>query len=688
MSAAIGNVPLYVSGEQPRSLNPEDQPGLTTIPRREWPTIAVQPHQRPIDLLKPHSDLHNRVKDHLMRRLDDSERAMTGFHNRWRTNEMRHQAWLNLRDYDAMLKEANDSGRPPRAVEITIPYSFATLSTISTYLLQVFTGRRPHLGVGTYGPWMNNALRMEIVLQYQCDHNRIINNWWQWCNDMGIYGVGVMINQWRARIEQRTVPSEQPVLDLLTGRLQMEQFKEQKDVVVYEGNEVVNIDPFMFYPDPRVPMHQVMDRGEYVFWRTFEGKHTLKRSETQGYLKWIDAASSVISPTGTQSGLSSGRSLLSGGDPHPGSDTSTDILVSRGNYKVDSCSIDIIPRELGLGHSERVEKWLFTILNNDQIVQAERMLDDHGQHPVIVAEPWTMGYAFGSHAMSDYISPLQDSMSWFLNSHMDNTRKAVNDMFVVDPNLIELNDMQRPGPGKLIRLKKTALNRDVRAAVQQLQVTDVTRGHIDSMNTFFDLGQRISAVSENLLGLQAEGGRKTATEVRTSFEAAASRLASLARVVSAQGMSVLTRQMAMNTQQWMSTEFYTRLVGSDGLQHPLRITPDGLTGDFYYPIHDGTLPIDKLATLDIWKELFQGVLQDPELRQTYSVPKLFEFIAELGGAKNVRSFRLQPMSEAALEQQAQAGNMAPIPGGNSPAGLLNSTLPQQTGAMVNGPRLS
>jgi hypothetical protein len=529
---------------------------------------------------------------------------------------------------------------------------------------------------------------MEIMLQYQCDHNRIINNWWQWCNDMGLYGVGVLINQWRVNIEQRTVPTEQPVLDLVSGRLAMEQFREQRDVVTYEGNKLQNIDPFMFFPDPRVPMHQVAQRGEYVFWRTFEGKHTLKRSEAQGYLQWVDAASSVISPTGTQAALDSGRSLLSGGEPHPGSDTNADVLVSRGFYKVDTGSCDIIPRELGLGHSERVEKWIFTILNNDQIVQAEPQLDDHGEHPVVVAEPWTMGYAFGAHAMSDYLAPMQDSMSWFLNSHMDNVRKAVNDMFVIDPNIIEEMDIKRPGPGKLIRLKKTAIGRDVRQAIQQLGVVDVTRGHIDSMQTFFDLGQRISAVSENLLGLQAEGGRKTATEVRTSFEAAASRLAALARVVSAQGMSSLTRQMSMNTQQWLSNEFYVRVVGQDGAQHPLTITPDGLTGDFYFPIHDGTLPLDKLATLDIWRELFTGVLQDPELRQTYSVPKLFEFIAELGGAKNVKSFRLQPMSDAALEQQAAAGNMAPIPGGTTPAGLLGSTLPQRREAELNRPRLA
>jgi hypothetical protein len=99
-------------------------------------------------------------------------------------------------------------------------------------------------------------------------------------------------------------------------------------------------------------------------------------------------------------------------------------------------------------------------------------------------------------------------------------------------------------------------------------------------------------------------------------------------------------------------------------------------------VHDGTLPLDRIAMLDIWKEIMLGVLQDPELRQSYSVPKLFEYIAELGGAKNIKSFRIQQMDQGQMQQQAQAGNLAPIPGAQGPGGLVNSTLPQPGNRMA------
>jgi hypothetical protein len=656
--------------------NPAEQhPGLTQTPRSQWPRIQVQPFQRPIDQMKPGSELHNRLLDYLMKRLRNSERAMSAFHSRWRINEMKNQAWIDLRKFDAMLKASNDTGKPPMAVDIVVPYSFSVLSTIATYLLQVFAAKQPYMQVGTYGMNVNNAMQMEIILQYQNDHNRIVKWWWNWFNDMGIYGIGILSNRWIVDTKMRTQRENSPVFDLGTGDFSLESIRQQREQVVYEGNDTFSVDPFMFFPDPQVPMREVASKGEYVFIRSFEGKHLLKRKEQQGLLKWVDAAPPTSSERASGT-LRSARDLLTGGSSHAGASWHGVQEFSPGAYDVDTCSIDLVPREHGLSESDRVEKWSFAILNKAQICAAERLLDDHGEHPVVVAEPFGSGYDFGSAGMIDYIGPLQDSMSWFLNSHMENVRSSVNNQLVVDPFAVEMRDVNRPGPGKTIRLKRTALNRDVKTAIMQLPVQDITRGNINDMNTFFEIGQRVSAVSENLLGLQDTGGRKTATEVRTSGAAAASRLAALTRVVSAQGMTALANQMSLNSQQWMSREFHVRVTGSDGQIYPLRIDPDGLAGDFYYPINDGSLPLDKVALLDVWKEIVGLAFQDQEIRANYSIPKLFEFVAELGGAKNIRSFRIQPGSPEQVRQLSQQGNLAPIPGANGPSGLTNATLPQ------------
>ena len=177
------------------------------------------------------------------------------------------------------------------------------------------------------------------------------------------------------------------------------------------------------------------------------------------------------------------------------------------------------------------------------------------------------------------------------------------------------------------------------------------------------VGQILTAVTENVMGLQDAGGRKTATEVRTAGEAAASRLAAQARLISAQAFVDLATQMSLNIQQYMDEQFEMQVLGSDGKLASVKIAPDQLVGDFHFPIHDGTLPLDRVVMLDIWKEILLGVARDPMLQQSYSVSKIFEFVAELGGARNIESMRLNIQPDARVQAAASAGNAVPLNGG-------------------------
>lgn len=634
--------------------------GLGNQPKSAWPTFTARDMaERPIDRLKPESELHTKVLKYLVERLEMSERAMSKFYPRWRINEMKLQAYIDLPDYEKQLKETTDKGEAPKVVSVVVPYSFSTISTIVTYLIHTFAGRKPMFQVGSNKKETAMAAQMmEMVLQYQGDHTRLIKHLFQFLQDGETYGLGVLRTQWKKETALRTVWRQSP--GFLGIGSSSQKVREQR--TVYEGNEVCSIDPFMFFPDPRVPIQLVNTKGEFVFWRSFDGKHMLLREESAGRLKWVNAAKLLQRSASTTSGVgdnNSNRHLASGGDPVAGM-TDDAAKGNKNVYQVDQGCVEIIPAELGLGASEKVEKWIFTILNKNQIVQAEQMDADHGKHPVVVSEPYTNGYGFGNMGMSDYLGPMQDTVSWFINSHIHNVRTAMNNMFVVDPSMVEIKDLKEPGDGKLIRLKRAAYGQDVRAAIQQLPVQDVTRGHVTDLQLFMKMGDMLSSVTDNIRGLQDSGGRKTATEVRTSGEAAASRLAAHARLVSAQSLTDLTEQQVLNTQQNLSDEFYITIVGQQGLDTPIRVSPEMLVGDFTYPIHDGTLPLDRVAMLDVWKEIFLAVAQDQELRSQYNVPKIFEFVAELGGARNIDQFKMSAASPEMIAQQTQAGNMVPV----------------------------
>lgn len=149
-----------------------------------------------------------------------------------------------------------------------------------------------------------------------------------------------------------------------------------------------------------------------------------------------------------------------------------------------------------------------------------------------------------------------------------------------------------------------------------------------------------------------------------------------ARVISSQAMVDEAEQICINMQQLTTEPFMMQVIGADGMQVMSQVSPEQLVGDFNFPVTDGTLPLDKIAILDVWKELFLQVSQNPMLQQMYDINKIFEYVAELSGARNIEKFKMQPqmagmqgLPPEQLQQMQAAGNVVPLFGGpQGPAG--------------------
>lgn len=652
---------------------PEDDMEAAFTPETVEKPEAKIKSESPSEMLKPKSELHDKTLSYLLDRLRMSERKMNAFYARWAYNEKRIQAYIDLPDWEKELKKLNDDGKVPNAVRIVVPYSYATISTIVTFLAQVFFGAKPMLQVGTNkGENAKAAQLMELVLQHQSEHMRLVSTLFQFLQDTQYYNLGVLKCFWTEERAMRTVWKPQMNIGGFKvpglGKL----IPQRQERMVYQGNEVESIDPFMFFPDPRVPMSKVNRKGEFVFWRTFVGKHDLQKKAWNKEFFHISAVGSL--PRADYQGVASERSILADGEANPAR-ASNDENSVKSFVQLDECSIIIVPHDMGLGDSKKPEHWVFTIANKTQIVRAEPLNLDHGMHPIIVSEPYGGGYGFGHAGVTDMMGPLQDLMSWLVDSHVANVRTVLNNMFIVDPSRIEMQDLNNLGPAKHIRLKRAAIGQDVRGALQQLNVQDVTHGHIQDLQTIIHLADMLTGVSDNMRGIQSSGGRKTATEIRTSGEAGSSRLAALARIISAQGMVDLTTQMCVNTQQLLEEEMWVAVTGADGKANPLRVSGDQVAGDFSFPVNDGTLPLDRVAMLDVWKEIFLGSAQDPSLQGKIDRLGMFKWMAELGGAKNIDKFIIQPMPDEQIERQVEKGNLIPAngpkPGGQTPGVTSN-----------------
>ncbi len=619
------------------------------------PTVEPEAVTPAIDKLGKDDDLHKSVLDYLTDRLRFSEQEMENFYSRWSANEIRMQAYISHPKWEDDLRAESDVGKIPNVVRIVVPFGYAALSTITTFMIHTFTGRRPMFQVGSYSDeGVDPARNMEELLQYNADRTRLVKYLWQFFNDIGIYGVGILKTDWLIEEKLRTTRQG----GVITRELQ----------TVYEGNDVVSVDPFMFFPDPRVPMSEVNRRGEFAFWRAFESILFVKDREAEGDYKFTDKINAGLPGNERTDGSRSSRSALARGRAIPALDTVRGHAGGKAKdfVQLDQGVVRIIPRDLKLSDSDRMELWIFTIANKNRIVQAEKYDEDHGMIPLAIAEPYGFGYGFGQPGPADFISPIQDMTSWLMNSHIENVRMTLNTTLVVDPSRIVMKDLERAGPGKRIRLKPNALGSDVREAIHQLQIVDATQGHLRDAELMMKLGELILGISSTATGRVNAGGRKTATEIRQAGEGAVSRMAAVSTVTSAQAIVDMTEQMTMNIQQHLSPEFKIKILGSQGER--IELAASNVEGQFMFPLHDGALPLDRVALAQVWQQIVQAMLGDEALRQSYDVGKAFEHAAELAGAKNIESFRLK---QGPVQSPAEVGVQSPE---QIESGIQNNTL--------------
>lgn len=273
-------------------------------------------------------------------------------------------------------------------------------------------------------------------------------------------------------------------------------------------------------------------------------------------------------------------------------------------------------------------------------------------------------------------------------SHVANVRKAINDMLIVDPSMININDLKDPEPGKLIRMRRAVWGRGVENAVKQLAVTDITKNNVGDASLIVDLMKAVSGSVDSVSGVRRKTSeRVTAEEVKGDRFGGLSRLEKMAKIASLQTMQDLGMMMASHTQQLMSQDTYVKVVGqwAETLQREygasiqmnrMAVTPFDILVNYDITVKDGTVPGGNYA--EIWAQMLPVMMQDPEVRQTIDVVRVIKHVMRNMGAKNVDQFDRMPgqmaqmgvvppmqaevLPDEQVAQELQAGNVVPIGG--------------------------
>jgi hypothetical protein len=618
--------------------------------------------------LRPNSALHKKIISEVMMRMTESYSVMSTRYPDWAKIDETSTAYVQPDAKELAVKSA-DSRKP---ISIVVPQSYAMLEIMLAYLIAAlldgtimrYEGRGPE---DQYG-----GILLEKIIEWQCDTTKAFLALYILLQDGLKYGLSAIAPTW-TRKYHTVARRKKSFFGFPTNT------REHIEELYYEGNELETIDPYLYYPDVNVSAHKAQE-GEYLGWIESTNIHSLLMRERNDddifnvlYMKDKGSCTSkYYNPDA--SGRNTRSGIVTGSVYGTGSSTRSDILWM---------NIDLIPKEWklpgGLGNRKGnyPETWLFGIGGDTIVVHCKRVGLNHGQKPIIPYAPDFDGHSAAPISRMEIVNGLQTTLDWLFSSHITNVRKAINDMLIVDPSLINMKDLSSPEPGKLIRLKRAVWGRGVKDAVMQLKVEDITRGNIADASIVGDLIKNLGGSVDALSGIRRKTAeRVTAEEVRSDRTSGISRLEKLARITSWQVFRDLAYQMASNTQQLMSEEQYIKVTGgwSEVLMkeygkqpnEKILVSPFDLMIPYDIVCKDGSIPGGNFS--EAWVQFLPQILQDQEVRQGIDVLRLVKYIIRSMGVKNIDQFDRTPMPSVAtnvmpnetVESQVQQGNLIPV----------------------------
>ena len=594
---------------------------------------------------------------------------------KWKENENIYTAYVPVDQLDEMAVKKRERGEQDYAT-VAIPYSYAMLLAAHTYYTSVFLSRSPILQIqGRHGEAQDSETAMESLLNYQLSVGNNIVPLYIWLMDIGKYSHGVLGQYWDKEVVTMT---KRTMKQKMFGDLPIPDTEEMVEEVLefpgYEGIRLYNIRPMDFMTDPRVPLLRFQD-GEYCIMKEKLSWHKFIACAALGkYYNVEEVRKTGKAEPESDASLGEFANMPESGSPS----------TIAGKFRVDTVNLhelywSVVPSELGIGKNNRPEKWVFTFAN-DVLVSAQPLGLLHGKFPFDVIPFETEGYNVYNRSMLEILTPLNKTMEWLFNTHFFNVRAALNNTFAVDPSKVVLKDFENRGPGKLIRLKPAAYGQDIRSFISQFPVSDATGNHLRDSNVVAELCQRITGVSDNVMGAVNAGGRKTATEVRQSTSMGINRLKTNVEWFSVAGFTPMTQKLISTTQQFYATEQKLLVVGDQAswLGQYIDVNPQKIAGAYDFEPVDGTMPVDRFAQANLWQNLLTNMGRVPGMLEQFDMSKLFAFVAQLGGLKNVNRFKVQVQPDAVLQAQAQQGNMIPVPMGGAPSpGRANMNEPGQ-----------
>lgn len=623
--------------------------------------------------LQPDNQLHGKIVNEITSRATVAHNTMSARYPTWRKMDWSFTGFVNLDDKEVKVKNKDD--RKP--VSIVIPSIFAIREALLAFISSSFLGDDIYFGYEGIGPedTIGAILMQHVVQQHllKTDAELALHTQWK---DALTYGIGIVAPVWKQDFGM--VSRKKDVGFIFNNQfIKTGTSTSQEEALIWEGSELLNVDPYRYLPDPNVPIQDVQ-KAEFVGWTSNDNRINLQELEDNGTGGYFNVK--YVGQTATpQDSIFRGQSGRQ--DAFGGVGTESQI-IGTGDTTTTTTSlinmyIKLIPKQWGLGDSERVEKWLFTVANERIIIRANPVGLDHNLFPIVVLAPDYDGYSPHAIGRSEVIFPMQEYENWLLSSHITNKRKAINNTFLIDPFRVNMNDVLNEDnkEGGIWRMRRSTWGKGVTGAVEQLKVNDVTQNNISEAGYINSMMEQITGASNPLQGVFDSNApeRRTAKEVGVVTQGLGNRLDSMLRIINSMSQRRLGRMIAAHTKQLLTDSQYVKLTGdwervlikqygpvnAARIQRGrVKVKPSDID------VNTDVNPIANSQGSDVDVQsllsLFQIAATNPQLARSYDMIRLYESIARKLGEKNIQDYRIDVQPTNQVAQQVQTGGLQAI----------------------------
>lgn len=567
---------------------------------------------------------------------------------------------------------ANTYGDANKFQNITVPVVLPQVEAAATYQTSVFLTGTPIFGVVASPGFMDQALQMETVIDYQSTAGGWARQFMLFFRDGFKYNFSAIEVEWCRRVTAafETDNSFHPT-----------QGKPKE--VIWEGNNITRLDPYNTFWDTRVPITEVHERGEFAGYTRLMSRIALKQYIAELPDKMVDnitpafesgfggasvggfSATNIqsyyIPPINPNTGVVANPLATTNWLAWAGMESTIGIgrtIDYKNLYEVTILYARILPSDFGIRvpSANTPQVWKFVLVNHQVIIYAERQTNAHGWIPILFGQPLEDGLSYQTKSLAQNVTPIQQVSSALMNSVIAARRRSITDRVIYDPTRIAEAQINSDNPSAKIPVKPGAYGKPVAEAVYQFPYRDDQSGNdmqaIQGLNTFANI---ISGHNQAQQG-QFVKGNKTLHEYTDVMARANGRDQMGSILLEFQVFMPVKTIIKSNILQYQGgISLYNR-----STKQQVTIDPVGLRKAILeFKVSDGLIPSDKLINADAFGSAFQILGSSPGIQAQYNMGDLVSYLLKTQGA-DVTPFQKSPQQiqyEAAMAQWQQVASM-------------------------------